>query len=385
MTKIKSGPVTITKFQFDEVIVPTHPGVIDSEEVRKPLHMLPVGGKKDWSIQFDELPKLILHMELSDGTVGISEFYRDHNWRLIEDVATALLGQDINTICLQDLPVPLCREYDGFECAIWDAYAKRLGIPLYMLLGGAVRDRVYVGAWSSHRTIEESGEIARSYAEQGYDCIKFKCDLDDDVVAWCEEIKKHAPDMKIIFDPNQRWENAGQARRLLVGLEKVGNVLLLEDPIPKWMLRDYAELRRVSSIPIVQHISLPYVYQGQRVHDAINVIEHGSVDGYNFNAGLAKFRQLDAIASAANMSCWHGSEVDLGILEAMYLHQSIAAKSCVWPGDIFGRMIRSHDLLKTPLKFEPPYAFVPDNGPGLGIELDEEAIAKYRISSRTFS
>ena len=65
--------------------------------------------------------------------------------------------------------------------------------------------------------------------------------------------------------------------------------------------------------------------------------------------------------------------VDLGILEAMYLHQSIAAKSCIWPGDIFGRMIRSHDLLRSPLRIEPPFAYVPE-GPGLGIELDEAAI-----------
>ena len=59
-------------------------------------------------------------------------------------------------------------------------------------------------------------------------------------------------------------------------LEKVGNVLLLEDPLPRWMLQDFAELRRFSSIPIVLHVSLPYVYQGQRPHDAINAIAHGA-------------------------------------------------------------------------------------------------------------
>ncbi|MBL4612478.1 MAG: hypothetical protein JKY91_01925, partial [Emcibacter sp.] len=56
MNNLNSDPVTITRFHFDEVIIPTHPGVIDSAEVSKPLHMLPVGGKKDWSAQFDELP-----------------------------------------------------------------------------------------------------------------------------------------------------------------------------------------------------------------------------------------------------------------------------------------------------------------------------------------
>jgi muconate cycloisomerase len=170
---------------------------------------------------------------------------------------------------------------------------------------------------------------------------------------------------------------------IIRGLEKVGNVLLLEDPIPKWMIPDYADLCRFSSIPIVQHISLPYIYQGQRVHDIIALIQQRAADGFNFNAGLAKFSQLNAVAEAAGLSCFHGSEVDLGILEAMYLHQAVAAKSCIWPSDIFGRMIREHDLLKTPIRFEPPYAFVPE-GPGLGVELDPEALERYSIRREIF-
>ena len=117
--------------------------------------------------------------------------------------------------------------------------------------------------------------------------------------------------MKVLFDPNQRWENAGNARRIIRELEAVGNVLLLEDPLPRWMLLDFAELRRFSSIPIVLHVSLPYVYQGQRPHDAINAIAHHAVDGFNFNGGLAKFQALDHIAATAGLYCWHGSEVDL--------------------------------------------------------------------------
>lgn len=378
-----SKPVTITKFDFAEVIVPAHHGSIDSAETRKPLHMLPVGGEKGWSVQFDELPKLILQMELSNGVVGLGEFYRDYNLETVKQVSENLLGMNLMEFSLQDLPVPLCREYDGFECAIWDAYAKTLGIPLCDLLGGKVRSAVKVGSWSSHRTITESGDVAAKFQNQGYNCIKFKCDLEDDVVAWCEDIAVKAPNMSIILDPNQRWENSGESRKLLRALDKVGNILAIEDPIPKWMWGEYAELRRCSGVPIVQHIALPYVYQGQRVHDAVNCLTHSGVDGFNINAGFAKFRQLDNIISAAGLYCWHGSEVDLGILEAMYLHQAIAAPSCVWPSDIFGRMIRSHDLLAEPLKFEPPYAFVPTNGPGLGVDLDLEALEKF--SQRQFS
>jgi muconate cycloisomerase len=344
--------------------------------------MLPVGGKRAWSVQFDELPKLILRMTLKDGTVGISEFYRDHNWSIIEGVSNMLLGQSIAEMPLQDLPIALSREYDGFECAIWDAFAKSAGLPLHALIGGKVRDAVKVASWSSHRTNDEVGPWVAGYHRQGYDCIKFKADLEDDAVAWCEAIRASAPGMKVIFDPNQRWENASSAKPIIRGLEAVGNTLLLEDPIPKWMVQDYADLRWFSSIPIVQHVSLPYVYQGQRVHDVPNLIAHRAADGFNFNGGLAKFQQMAGMATAANMFCFHGSEVDLGILEAMYLHQAAAAECCVWPSDIFGRMIREHDLLATPLRFEPPFAFVPD-GPGLGVTLDDAAIEKFATRRET--
>lgn len=379
----RDAPV-ITGFEFDEVVVPAKPGMINSESLAKPLHMLPVAGQAAWSVQFDALPKLILRMKLANGVVALGEFYRDHDWTRIEAICNGLIGTDISAVSLQDLPLPLVREFDGFELAIWDGWAKTLGVPLFSLLGGRVRDRVLCDAWSSHRTLDEVGPWVRAYQDQGYTCIKLKADLEDDAVGLCEQVAAHAPGMKVIFDPNQRWENMASVKPLIRGLEKVGNVLLLEDPIPKWMIPDYADLCRFSSIPIVQHVALPYIYQGQRVHDIIALIQQRAADGFNFNAGLAKFAQLNAIADAANLYCFHGSEVDFGILEAMYLHQAIAAKSCVWPSDIFGRMIREHDLLATPLRFEPPYAFVPE-GPGLGVELDLAAIERYGVRHEVFA
>lgn len=374
---------TITRFHFDEVVVPASPGAINTPGHDKPLHMLPVAGKSGWSVQFDELPKLILQMTLSDGTVGWGEFYRDHNWATVVGVVDNLLGRSLDELALQDLPIPLSREYDGFECAIWDATAKVWGVPLHKLLGGAVRDKVKVGAWSSYREPGEMGELARRFQTEGYDCIKLKAGLDDDVVGWCEEIKRSAPGMWVIIDPNTRWDTLGETRRRLRQLDAIGNLLLIEEPFPRWMLQDYARLREFTATPVVLHVALPYVYQGQRPYDAINAIAHGAVDGFNFNAGLARFKELDAVATTAALSCWHGSEVDLGILEAMYVHQAAAARSCTWPSDIFGRMIRSHDLLETPLHFEPPYVHVPQ-GPGLGVTVSPDAVARFKTGERVF-
>ena len=198
---------TIQSLEFSELIVPAKPGVINSAGLDKPLHMLPVGAQSGWSVQFDQLPKLVLKMTLANGVVGIGEFYRGHDWSVVEDIARALLGVDLFGLCLQDLPLPLNREHDGFECAIWDAFAKSHRLPLYQLLGGKVRERVKVGAWSSHRTVEEVGSWVEPYRRAGYDCIKFKCDLEDDVVAWCEAIAARCPGLQVILDPNERCRN----------------------------------------------------------------------------------------------------------------------------------------------------------------------------------
>ena len=374
----------IQKITATEVVVPAREGVIESKGINKPLHKLPVGAKEGWSVQFDELPKVILKMELDNGVIGWGELYRSHDWTMVEDIAQILLGKSLKSLSLQQLPFTFCREYDGFECAIYDAYAKSHDLRVVDLLGGPVRNYVRVGAWSSHRRKEEIGPLVAQFAAEGFDCIKFKCDLEDDVVYWCEKIREEAEGMEVILDPNERWEYPAEARKRIDGLQEIGNVLCLEDPIPRWMLHEYSRLRSYGAIPIVLHVSLPYILHGQRVEDAIKALRLEAVDGFNFNAGAVRFQQLDRIASAAGLPCWHGSEVDLGILEAFYVHCSAAAESCIWPSDIFGRMIRSHDLLEEPLDIQPPFVKLPE-GHGLGIQPDEDAIKHFAQGQKEWS
>jgi len=374
----------IVKITGYEVIVPAWPGSVDSRQVSKPLHKLPVGAKEGWSFQFDELPKMLIELQLDSGIIGWGELYRGHNLAMVAEIAHILLGREIESIILQKLPFVFCREYDGFECAIWDAYARLKDMRVADLLGGALREKVKVGAWSSHRVREEVGDLVRNFQAMGYDCIKFKSDLRDDVAGWCTAIADAAPGMQVILDPNERWEHAFEARKRIDELQEIGNVFCLEDPIPRWKIAEYAGLRTYSSIPIVLHVSLPYIQQGQRIQDAIRAIQLQAVDGFNFNSGLADFQRMAHIAEAAGLPCWHGSEIDLGILEAMYVHSSAAAASCTWPGDIFGRMIREHDLLRTPLRFEPPFVQLPD-GPGLGVEPDIDALEHYMTNKTEYN
>ncbi len=369
----------ISKINLYEVVVPAKKGTIESSEINKPLHKLSQGTEMGWSIQFDELSKILISIELANGVIGWGECYRGNTIMAVKQVAQKFVGMSIEKIIRQQLPIPYTRIYDGFECALWDCFARLKNIRVVDLLGGPVREKIKVGSWSSHRTTAEVGEIASNFAALGYDCIKFKTDLEDDVAGWATAIKRAAPDMKIIFDPNERWISSAEVKTRIDALKEIGNTLCIEDPISRWKIEEYAQIRSYSPIPIVLHVSLPYVDHGQRVHDAIRAIQHQAIDGFNFNCGFAHFQKLDHIATAAELPCWHGSEIDLGIMEAMYLHSCAAAHSCEWPSDIFGTLIRSHDLLKQSLRIEPPFAFLPE-GIGLGVEPDLEAINEYLIN-----
>ena len=78
-----------------------------------------------------------------------------------------------------------------------------------------------------------------------------------------------------------------------------------------------------------------------------------------------------------------GSNLELGIGTAAMLHVGAAVDVIAserYPGDFIGPLYHEADMLKTPLALGPETARVPD-GPGLGVDLDEEQVEKYRDHS----
>lgn len=373
----------IARIRATEVVVPSHPGVIESPGLHRPLHNKPWKGAAGWSVQFDELPKVVLELELAGGTVGLGELYRAHDWETVDAMADALLGLDVRALSLQDLPIPRTHEFDGFEMAVWDAYARTVGLRVVDLLGGPVRDRIPVSAWSGPRTAHDIGDVARRFAEGGFSSLKLKCSLEDDVVAWCRAIAEAAPGLVVVLDPNGRFDRFTDARAVGLELAEVGNVGCLEDPLPHWMLDAWADLRAAVPLPLARHFSLAYPQFADGGSEAVAVLRRGTADMFNLTAGLSDFHRLDHLADLFAVPTWHGSQVDLGIAEAAWLHSCAAARSCVQSSDVFGRLIRSHDLLRDPIRIAPPNAYLPD-GPGLGVELDEAARLEFRTEEKEY-
>jgi len=369
----------ITSIEKIKVLVPTRPDTVNSPEVRDPMHMLVLDGKPAWKVQFDEIWKYIYRVETDEGIEGIGESYRGVNPQVVDGIIAGLVGSDPMKMNLRDLPIAWSREYDGFEAAIFDLAGKKLGVPAYRLLGGAYREYVDVDYWTGRRTTADAIRKAKQGAQAGFRGIKFKCNLEDDVAAWADGVRQACgPAFHIVLDPNTRFERPAEVLRFARGLEAAGNIQCLEDPVPRWNLQWYRLLREKTALPIALHVALPYMELGQTLQDTIKAIQLEAVDYFNFNCGIANFVRMADIADGAGIPCWHGSEVDLGILEAAYLHACAAARNCTLRSDVFGELVRENDLISTPIEIKQGRARVPQ-GPGLGVELDLDALEKYRL------
>ncbi len=370
----------ITSIKKFKVVVPAKPDSINSPETHDPLHMLVLDGKPAWNVQFDQIWKYIYRVKTDEGLEGVGESYRGVNPQVVDGVIATLVGQDPMRMNLRDLPIAWTREYDGFEAAIFDLVGKKFGVPAYRLLGGAYRDSIKVDSWTGRRTTADAIRKAKDASAAGFEGMKFKCNLQDDVVAWAEGIRQACgPSFRVVFDPNTRFERPAEVLRFAKALEEVGNIECLEDPVPHWNLHWYRLLREKTSLPIALHVALPYLELGQVIQDAVRAIQLEAVDYFNFNCGIANFVRLADLADAAGIPCWHGSEVDLGILEASYLHACAAARNCTLRSDIFGELVREDDLIREPLEIKNGQIRVPQT-PGLGVELDLDALEKYRYS-----
>jgi muconate cycloisomerase len=360
------------------VVVPMTPGSVHSPGYEDSGHQF------DWKGKFfSEVPKYIYRIWTDEGVCGVGESYRACSEQVIEQNIQSLLGLDPLKLNLRSLPLPRNREYDGFEVAIFDLVGKILGVPIHFLLGGAVRDRVEVSYWTGRRTPTEMGAIALRAKSEGFRSLKMKCALDDPHLDRVKQIAETCgPEFEIVLDPNQRFENPASALR--IARQVAGYRVVFEDPVPRWNIDWYRLLRETAGLPIALHIHLPYSAHGQNIREMIAAIKIEAVDYFNLGGGLADFIRMADIAEAAGIPVWHGTEVDLGILDASYVHACAAAPACTLPSDIIGNFLREDDLIREPLRYENGFVSLP-TGPGLGVELDEVALSRYTVQRREFT
>lgn len=338
-------------------------------------------------------PYVLVRLHTAGGLVGLGEATLAPRWSgetsrscvaAIEDLlAPALVGQD--ALQITSLRQRMDRELKlnpftraAVEMALWDLAGKAAGVPVYQLLGGKVRDtipiKMVVGAFDP----ASARRLAERFLHEGARCLKVKVGLDPegdlDRVRAVREVAGSSVPLGI--DANCGWSPA-TARRMLRQLEEY-DLLFAEQPIPPGNPEALAQLRRDSTIPIMADESV------FTLADAWQLAVHGSVDVLSVypgkHGGIATTIAIAHVARAAGLACALGSNLELGVGTAAMLHVACALSevaSEVYPADAIGPLYHEADLLARPLELGPEVARVPD-GPGLGVELDEEQLRRWR-------
>ena len=355
--------LTITDVELHYVSPPMREGI---------LSVTQTGG------DFDQVPKFILKVHTDAGITGLGETHRtaggldsDAAVRL-RRCAEELRGRNVLDFDLRRLQLPVPTDTAAFEIAFYDIIGKAVGWPMWRLLGGKVRSRIPVHYWAGKRmTMDEIRVLAQMAVDGGFAGVKMKRSYP--LVEALQTYREVSPDLKITVDlmgsyPEGFLEDARQ-------WQEVGNVLCIEDPPPsRDALDDYRRLREAIDIPIAMHLHIND--RGSR--GMVDAIAAEACDIFNLGAGSTHdFIARAHLAEEAGLPVWHGSAHELGILDAAMLHACAAAPACTYPSDILSCQ-RVHDLLVTPLVVKDSCIDVPD-GPGLGVELDEDALQRYPV------
>ena len=129
------------------------------------------------------------------------------------------------------------------------------------------------------------------------------------------------------------------------------------------------ELRRRVPQRIALHLT--------SIHQLLPALKAEAAEAYNLLGPLKPFVEWATLAQQAGLPTWRGTGMDLGVRDVSSVHAAAAA-GCQLPSDIIGHLLREDDLLVEAIPFEDGALVVPD-APGLGVELDRQALEHYRV------
>jgi muconate cycloisomerase len=262
------------------------------------------------------------------------------------------------------------------EVALHDVWARSLGVPVHTLLGGAARRSVEVtwalGTDPAAEVVEEAREKLEVAGHRSFKLKMGAQDPADDVARIADVAAKLAGDASVRVDLNARWDLI-TSLRWLPRLVDAG-IDLVEQPVPGGEVEWLAEINAALPVPVMADESL------RTPSDALRLVRLRAADVFSLkttkSGGLRATRAIAEIAAAAGVPCHGGSSIEGPIGTAASLHLACAAPGVTYGSELFGPLLIRDQLLVEPLRYADGRLHLPD-GPGLGVELDPEAVARF--------
>ncbi|MCW5981881.1 MAG: mandelate racemase/muconate lactonizing enzyme family protein [Bryobacteraceae bacterium] len=290
--------------------------------------------------------------------------------------------------------------WGGVEHAVWDAIGKIAGQPAYRLLGGSQSSvKAYLTCvWrgnpdQSHVAFGEQAEMAAKIKQAGFKGMKIRAwrpNPTDDAEALAEIRRAVGPDFAVMFDRTAHVpETAGQkiwdyetGLRVARALEK-HNATWLEEPFARDDYESPARLAAAVDIAITggEGYSGVEPFRQCLLHRTYDILQpEGRGSG-----GIFTCRKVAALAEAFHVPCiLHGT---MGLMLAGWLQATLAIGSewqevaLIWPPLMPDeqwapslRVLKSKELIaiREGMLLGPDY-------PGIGLDVDEDALEKFRV------
>ncbi|HEY3751449.1 MAG TPA: glucarate dehydratase family protein [Pseudonocardiaceae bacterium] len=353
----------------------------------------------------------VLRLVCEDGVVGLGESYGDSAFLYVaQRVADRLAGHDVFDLPgLRAIVVDavagrvyadqhgltgafsgdktLATVYSLFEVAALDAQGHTLGRPVTDLLGGRVRDRVDFAAYLFYKygkhadgRSDEWGEVltpdtvvaeARTMVDRyGFGSIKLKGGVlpPDDEIDAVRALADAFPGRPLRIDPNGAWTPATGIR---VARELDGVLEYLEDPTPG--IPGMAEVAAAANMPLATNMCVV------RFADLPAAVAQGAVgivlSDHHYWGGLRLTQSLSVLCETFGIGLSMHSNSHLGISLAAMVHVAAATPHLTYACDTHWPWKTEDIIVPGVLEFADGAVAVP-TGPGLGIELDEDALAR---------
>jgi galactonate dehydratase len=290
--------------------------------------------------------------------------------------------------------VTLCA-LSGVEHALMDIKGKALGVPVYELLGGKLRDRVraYANAWAFRTnpaqtlpgdTPESVARNAQEMVSKGFTAMKWDPFRDGGQVIPKEE-EKYAiasvkmvretvgPDVDLLIECHGRF-NMWSAIRMTQKLEQF-DPFFYEEPIPPDNIDAMAEVQRSIRLPVAtgERLYTRWDFRPLFEKQAARIIQPDICHC----GGILEAKKIAAMAESYYVSVQpHNSNGPLSNFAALHVDASIP--NCIIQEFFYPYLELFNDLLTEPIEYADGYLKIP-NRPGLGTDIRED-VARKRLA-----
>lgn len=353
------------------------------------------------SMRFDRRAHVLVEVECSDGTVGWGECLGPArpNAAVVAAYAGWLIGQNpleterhwatlYNALRDQGQRGLTVTALSGIDMALWDIKGKVLGQPVSVLLGGRWRELVRAYATGSFkrdgvdRVSDNAQEMAQRRAEGFHACkIKIGFGLAEDLAVIRAVREAIGSDMRLMIDANHGY-TVTEAIRLGRAAADY-DIDWFEEPVVPEQLAAYAQVRAGQPIPVAG---------GETWHTRWGhwqAIQAGAVDILQPDiAGCGGLSEAVKIASLATL---HGVRIVPHVWgTGVHIAAALQFMAAMVPDPVRVNPIapimefdRTHNpfrqaVLTRPIEAVDGVVAIPD-GPGLGIEVNRDALAEFRM------